>query len=67
MHTQKLWKQQGVTATIVFEHNEIMCSFLLQSNHNFIKYKNQWKQEQKSFYIKTMQVGLLKKVLKQDD
>ena len=35
--------------------------------HNFIMYKKEYRQEQKGFYVKTMQVGLVKKLLKQAD
>ena len=40
------------TLTIVFLHNEIMCTSLLESTHNFIVY-----------YTKTMEQAL--KILKQ--
>ena len=54
------------TPTAVFVHNEIVC-FPITKAYNFIMYKRkQWKQALKSFQIKTMPVGLVKQVLKQE-
>ena len=66
---QKTMKATGHILLPLFLH--IMQLRLLSycKAHSFIMCKKkQWKQEQKGFYIKAMQViGLVKKVLKQDD
>ena len=53
------------TPIIAFVHNELCVLSYYKAQFHYVQ--KQWKQEQKGFYIKTMQVGLVKKVLKQDD
>ena len=53
------------THIIVVVHNEIMCTFLLQTMIIFIIYKTM-ETRIKGVVNKTMQVGLVKKVQKQD-
>ena len=54
------------TPNIVFVHNEIMLAFLLQNIHDFTMYKNNGNKN-KTFLHKSMEIGLVKKALKQDD